>query len=140
MAQDTASEAACWVHIDKDSERLVFTRGAEPHDSISCPVAWVPMILDLVQRDARGVFERWVPNVLVPGPRPAIERGMILFPIFCHPVGGVLPAAHRAGAKIEDVLDTIETLAPAALTQWMENNPRFADREEEAWRYRELCR
>lgn len=65
MAQDTASEAACWVHIDKDSERLVFTRGAEPHDSISCPVAWVPMILDLVQRDAPDAFNAWVDEHMV---------------------------------------------------------------------------
>lgn len=59
MARDTASEAACWVHIDKDSERLVFTRGAEPNDSISCPVAWVPMIFDLVNRDLPAVAAEW---------------------------------------------------------------------------------
>lgn len=60
MARDIASEAACWVHIDKESERLVFTRGAAPNDAISCPLSWLPMISDIINRDALGFREKVV--------------------------------------------------------------------------------
>lgn len=42
---DIASEAACWAHVDSATRRLVLTRGAAPHDKISCPVGWLPEIL-----------------------------------------------------------------------------------------------
>ena len=51
MARDIASEAACWVHIDKESKRFVFTRGADPQDAISCPVSWLGMMFALARRD-----------------------------------------------------------------------------------------
>jgi hypothetical protein len=59
--------------------------------------------------------------------KPTIERGVVLFPLFYHPVGEGIPAAHRAGATIGDVLDLIKRDAPAALTDWLENKSGLLD-------------
>lgn len=61
MESVIASEAACWVHIDRENpEWLVFTRGAEPNDRIRCPVKWFSTIAEIVKRDAPETFKAWV--------------------------------------------------------------------------------